>query len=432
MDVYVMPEISKDDVVDIGYPTPPIIPISGKTFGGLTSVLWRLALVTGIAQFSMSVWSWQFGIFMAAIIEPWQIGITFSAGTLATLIGYPLSGTISDFIGRRKTMAISFIPIALGLFLLYQLPIWPLFPMFYGLVQFGWSFIIIITRAAPADEIAQDNEKVAARMFTMVLMPALLIDGLSPFFASILLTLGVEPRTLLIVGVLGTFVAMLATFAFVRETLGTDIQDKAKAGPIISFRGLGSNFWKLAVGLLMNYMAFGLSWPYLGNLSTEAWGIDTAIYGLAWSAGSIAMAVFTYSGGGIANQREKFGVMVSMAMMIPIIFAFSLWEGIPALFLLNILLAFPIVIWIGSERVLIVEGIDSSMKGRALGTYQVLMSSTNLIALNVGAWIWTFSGSLRYLWYVSGWLALLSLIPLGLALFSMKTPSESESKQVFE
>ena len=90
------------------------------------------------------------------------------------------------------------------------------------------------------------------------------------------------------------------------------------------------------------------------------------------------------------------------------------------------------MIWIGSERVLIVEGIDSSMKGRALGTYQVLMSSTNLIALNVGAWIWTFSGSLRYLWYVSGWLALLSLIPLGLALFSMKTPSESESKQVFE
>jgi hypothetical protein len=40
-----------------------------QNYFGLSPRLWRLAIVTGIAQFSVSIWSWQFGIFAAGIVE---------------------------------------------------------------------------------------------------------------------------------------------------------------------------------------------------------------------------------------------------------------------------------------------------------------------------------------------------------------------------
>ena len=62
-----------------------------------------------------------------------------------------------------------------GLFLLFSFPVWPLFPIFYGLVQFGWGFVVIMARAAPADQISQDGGRDAGRTFTTVLLPAFAI-----------------------------------------------------------------------------------------------------------------------------------------------------------------------------------------------------------------------------------------------------------------
>ena len=123
-----------------------VVSDSSMEYFGLSPRLWRLAIVTGIAQFSLSIWSWQFSIYAAGIVEEWQLGVIYSVGTLLTLIGYPLAGIISDMFGRRATMVFSFIPICLGLILLYLLPIWPLFIPFYGLAMFGWSFLLIISR----------------------------------------------------------------------------------------------------------------------------------------------------------------------------------------------------------------------------------------------------------------------------------------------
>ncbi|MFX1485305.1 MAG: hypothetical protein ACFFCP_19195, partial [Promethearchaeota archaeon] len=150
---------------------------------GLSGNLWRVAVVTGIAQFSMSTWAWHFGIFLAGVVERWQIGLTFSIGTLALILGYAASGTISDFIGRKNALTFSFIPIALGLFTLRFAPIWPFILLEYALIQFGWAFVIVICRAMPADEMAIKGGFSSARTFLMVLLPALLVDGASPILA---------------------------------------------------------------------------------------------------------------------------------------------------------------------------------------------------------------------------------------------------------
>jgi len=63
---------------------------------GLSHQLWRYALVLGSAQLAMSLWFWQFSIHLESIIEPWQIGLTVSTGTLALLIAYSFCGALSD------------------------------------------------------------------------------------------------------------------------------------------------------------------------------------------------------------------------------------------------------------------------------------------------------------------------------------------------
>ena len=388
--------------------------------GGLSRNLWRLAIVIGVAQFSMSVWSWQFGIYMETLLEFWQMGLTFSIGTFASIIGFLSSGIISDLIGRKKTLLFAFLPMGLGMFLMVLFPIWPLFPLFYGVVHFGWSFILITARAGPADQIAQDKGKNAAKVFIMVLVPAFLMDGISPLFASLLLILGFEAQFLLVIGGAFTVVSAITAIAFFRETLTTEVKTKAREGPIIAFRGLGSNFWKLVCGTAGFSFAFNMAFPYLGNLIVNDWGIDDSIFGIAWGLSSISVAILTIVLGGLADKRVKRALIGAIIADSLIMFGFSFGSGILFLFVLNILWAIPIVVWIGAERALIVEGVGEEMQGRALGTYQVIMSSIGMAAQIAGSLIWTVTGSLRYLWLIASVTGFVFIIVIILALRSIK------------
>ncbi|MBN2228905.1 MAG: MFS transporter [Candidatus Thorarchaeota archaeon] len=406
-------------------PDHPVIKPAARRIGGLTGNLWRLALVIGVAQFSMSVWTWQFGIYIETLIEPWQMGLTFTASSIAGLVGVPLSGYVSDFIGRRKTLLIAYIPMAIGLFFLFSFPVWPFLPIFYGLIQFGWSFVVIMARAAPADQISQDKGKDAGRTFTTVLLPAFAIDGLSPLLASFLLVSGVPQRNLLILGGIGTIIAFIVSALFVRETLDQSIQEKARSGSIITLRGLGNDFWILAVGLVGLYMSFGLAFPYLGNLVVSEWSVSTSDWGIIWCLSSLTIAALSYFGGKLADKKLKTSMVLSVLSLSLIILGHGFLSGIYTLLFINVIWGVVIVFWVASERALIVQGVGEEKKGRALSTFQALMSTAQMLMMNVGAAIWTFFGSLRFLFIIAGIVALVSTIPLSLAMRYITIGDES-------
>jgi len=384
---------------------------------GLSDNLWRLALVVGVAQFSFSIWSWQFGIFLETIIEPWQMGLTFSAGTVALIAGFPISGFVADMVGRKRTMMFSFIPLSIGLIMLALFPIWPLIPLTYGLASFGWSFVLIIARAVPADEIAADEGRNAARRFTMVLLPAFLVDGLSPAIAGGMLILGMTAKELQLMGAGGAIVAMIATMLFVKESLSVDVRNSAREGPKMPFKNLGRNFWILSAGMLPFIFVFNMALPYFGNLCVGEWGIDPATFGLTWSAFSLTSVLLMYAASGWTDRSVRGALLLGIVANALILIAFGVGSGVLLLFLFNILWAVPVMFWIGAERALVVSGVSNEMKGRTLGFYSVLMSSTSLLAAPFGAYVWTTTGSLRVLWVLAGVLGLNFAILLALALW---------------
>ncbi len=396
---------------------------------GLPSNLRRLALVTGIAQFSMSLWVWQFGIFLeASLNQLWQIGLTFSVGTFAMIVGYGISGTIADYIGRKNAMIFAFIPMACGLLALRLFPVWPFIPLEYGMIEIGWAFIIIMTSAMPADEIAKTSGANAARTFNMVLLPAFLVDGLSPVIAGILLNAGFVTGDLHLLAAVGALVAMIATYRGVRESLGSDIIEKARAGSVITLRGLGRNFWIFTSGMFGFVFVMNFAFPYMGNLVVNEWGLNESLYAFAWGAWSFTCVVLMYSLGSATDKNIRAALIIGTYSTAAIVALFAFGTSLLDLVILNVLLAAPIVIWSGAEKTLAVNGVRNEMKGRALGTYQFVMSSTRLVGSFIGALLWEYFGSLRTVYSVSGIAGMILVIGLTYALMRVKLEYRGESQ----
>jgi len=395
---------------------------------GLSGNLQRLAIVTGIAQFSMSIWIWQFGIFLEASVDYfWQIGLTFSIGTFAMIVGYAISGTIADYIGRKNSMIFGFIPMFTGLFTLRFFPVWPLIPFEYASVELGWAFIIIMTSAMPADEIAKTSGANAARTFNMVLLPAFLIDGLSPIIAGLLLNAGYSAGDLHLLAAIGALGAMIATSAGVRESLSQDIIEKAKAGSMIALRGLGRNFWIFSAGMFGFIFVMNFAFPYMGNLVVNEWGVNESMYAIAWGAWSFTCVILMYGVGSVTDRNIRVALIAGIFSTAVIVGLFAYGSSLQDLIILNILLAAPIVIWSGAEKTLAINGVSNEMKGRALGTYQLLMSSTRLAGQFIGALLWEHFGSLRTVYGISSISGMILVMGLGYALMKIKLEYRGES-----
>ncbi len=376
--------------------------MSSSGFMGLNRNLWKLAAVMGVVQFSVALWKWEFSIFLRTMVDPWQMGLIFSFGTLASLVAGFVSGTVADLIGRKRSMAFGLIPVAVGLLAMSYLSFWPFIILQFGLVWYGLSTIRVISQAMPADEIAKDEGRNPARRFMMVLMPLWFMDGLGPLIGASLLNSGFTSSDLHRFAAVGAIAAFFVVLLVVEESLDADIMEKARAGAIISFRQLGGGFWKLVVGMVGFYFFFASAISYLGNLSVEEWGVSTVTYGYAWSAFSFTSFVLIYVVSGLADRNLKGALLLSMVGNGLVYIAFGFWSGASGLYLLNILWAVPFIVWLGTERSLITANVPEEAKGRALGTYHFLMSSTAMVSALFGALLWEVTGSLRTVWIIAG------------------------------
>lgn len=379
---------------------------------GLPTDLWRLALVLGISQLSISIWLWQFSIHLETIIAQWQMGLTFSIGTTAIMIASPVSGFVSDRIGRRSALTVSFIPMTIGLAILHIMPLWPYVAVGYGLINLGWGFVLVLSRAMPADRVSELIDENPVRIFAMVLVPTFILDGTGPLLGGFLLATGNTPLQLYLIAAGITVIALVATIIFVPESLSTHAQSKARSEGVSSFAKLGRPFWIFVVAILGFSFVFRMTMPYYGNLCVNEWGMDTTLYAASWSAFSLTSATLSYSVSGIAGRNKNAAFILAVIGNAVIIGLLSIGSGVLMLFLINILWAAPLVTWQAAESLLVVEGIPEHRHGSALGTFRVVMMSVGLIAAPLGAAIWELTGSLRVLYAIATVISAIWLIVL--------------------
>ena len=391
-------------------------------FLGLSSNLWRLAAVLAIAQFSTALWKWEFSVFLEGFLDPWQMGVIFSTATFTGLIASVFSGYIADFIGRRWTIALGFIPVSIGLLTLSYFPIWPFIPVQYGLVWFGMSTSRLMARAIPADEIASDEGSNPARRLMMVMMPLWFVDGLGPLTGSLLFGLGYQSGDLHLIGAIMAIVTFVVAVGLIRESLGTEIIEKARAGPKIAVRNLGRSYWLFALAMIGFTFSWMMSIPLVGNISVGPWGVDKITYGLTWSLFSVTAAIIMYPASMVTDRNLKVAMVVGTIGNGLVLLWFSLGSGAVMMYLLNFIWAIPFVFYIGAERSIIVLIVSEETKGRALGTYDLMVGIIGMIAQLVGAMIWELSGSLRLVYGIAGTIALGSSITLMIILWYIKIP----------
>ena len=223
-----------------------------------------------------------------------------------------------------------------------------------------------------------------------------------------------------------SFILLIATSVFVKESLDKEIIKKARKGPIITVRGLGRNFWKFVVGIAGCIFFLRSAFPYLGNLVVGEWALTDAQFGYAWSFYSLTSVVVLYFAGTLADRNVKAAQIVALLGNAIIALLFSVFQGFWVLVTLNIAWALPVALWIGAENSIVSGSVSEEKKGRALGTYRYATSIAGFFAFSFGAYLWEISDSLIFLYQFAGIGALLFIIVMAIALKSIVLPGAEE------
>jgi len=265
----------------------------------------------------------------------------------------------------------------------------------------------------------------------MVMMPLWFVDALGPLTGAFLLSSGYQSGNLHFIGSMCAIFTFASAVVLLKESLGTEVIKKARAGPKISLRKFGRSFWLLSLGMIGFVFSWSSSIPYLGNLSVGPWNVDTVTYGLTWSLFSITSAVIMYPASVLADRNLKGTLLAGVLGNALILLWFSQGSGIVMMYIINFVWAIPFVLWTGSVKSIIVLVVSEEIKGRALGTYDLLMGVVGMTAQIFGATVWEISGSLRVVYGVAGLIAMVTSLLVFVLLRHIHIPKPSEEQSVY-
>jgi MFS family permease len=331
--------------------------------------------------------------------------------------------------GRKKTMLLSFVPISAGLALLAMRPEWPLVVFEYALAAFGWSFIMVVERAMAADVVIEDKGRDSARTFSMIIAPAIFVDGLAPLVASGLLVWGLTQDMLISIGAVTSLLALVIAPRVLRETLTEQTMDRARAGSKVPIRSFGLNYWKTILGMAGFYFASGMTLSYFGNLFVDEWYLDLPTFGLTWTAFSFTQALLTYTVSGLADRNLRASLFLAVLGNWFLIGVSGVGGGVALAFAVNMTSAPLMILWMGAENSIIAANVTEEAQGRAMGVYNLLLNSLNIIAAPLGAMLWISTGSLRSVFIITTIASAPLLLVLGFILRGITAhPSSQESE----
>jgi hypothetical protein len=109
-----------------------------------------------------------------------------------------------------------------------------------------------------------------------------------------------------------------------------------------------------------------------------------------------------YSMSGLADRNLKLALTISVLGNGLTFIGFGLGSGALWLIIINVIWAFPFMLWLGTVRSIVASTVSEELKGRAFGTYDMFLGLTAVFAASFGALLWQVTGSLRFVWVLAG------------------------------
>jgi len=350
--------------------------------------IWALGFVSMFADISSEMIHSLLPVFLVSVLgaSALAVGLIEGIAESTALITKIFSGTLSDYLGRRKFLT------ALGYGLAaFTKPLFPLAPSVAWVVTA--RFIDRIgkgIRGAPRDALVGDIAPLHLRGACYGLRQSLDTVGAfaGPLIATILMTLTLNRfRTVFWIAVVPAFVA-LALMIFVKEPESVQLTGQLRS-PIrgADFRRLGIAYWWLVlIAAVLTLARFSEAFLVL---RAQNIGLPIALVPLVMVVMNLAYAVSAYPAGHLSDKMDRrlvlaAGLVVLIGSDVVLALASGVWQVIVGVALWGLHMG----LTQGLLAALVADTTPSSLRGTAFGVFNFASGIAMLIASFLAGWLW--------------------------------------------
>jgi MFS family permease len=350
--------------------------------------IWALGFVSMFADISSEMIHSLLPVFLVSVLgaSALAVGLIEGIAEATALITKVFSGTLSDYLGRRKFLT------ALG----YGLAAFtkPLFPLASSV---GWvvtaRFIDRIgkgIRGAPRDALVGDIAPPHLRGACYGLRQSLDTVGAfaGPLMATIFMVLTLNSfRTVFWIAVIPAFVA-LALMIFVQEPETVRPEGKPRS-PIrgADFRQLGAAYWWFVlIAAVLTLARFSEAFLVL---RAQNIGLSIALVPLVMVVMNVVYAVSAYPAGRLSDKMDRrlvlaAGLVVLIVSDVVLALATGVWQVIAGVALWGLHMG----LTQGLLATLVADTTPSPLRGTAFGMFNLASGIAMLIASFLAGWLW--------------------------------------------
>jgi len=354
--------------------------------------IWALGLVSLFMDISSEMIHSLLPVFMVSVLgaSALAVGLIEGMAESAAMITKIFSGTLSDFLGRRKLLA------ALGygmaaftkpLFAVAQSVTWVLTARFLDRIGKG-------IRGAPRDALVGDIAPPHLRGSCYGLRQSLDTVGAfaGPLLAAMLMALTANSfRTVFWIAVVPAFLS-LVFLIFVKEP-GTARAYGERGAPIRGedFVRLGPKFWWIAsIAAVLTLARFSEAFLVLRAQNV---GLQIAMVPLVLVVMNIAYALSAYPAGTLSDVIDRrlilaSGCLVLIASDVVLALAAAVWQVFAGVVLWGLHMGLSQ----GLLAALVTDTTPSRLRGTAFGVFNLASGVAMLIASFVAGWLWSRYG----------------------------------------
>jgi MFS family permease len=401
--------------------------------GGLRAIpagIWALGLVSLLMDVSSEMIHALLPVYLVTAMgaTALTVGVIEGVAEATAAITKVFSGAISDWLGKRKVLAL----IGYGLAALTK----PVFPLANSI---GWlvaaRFVDRIgkgIRGAPRDALVADLSPPHLRGASFGLRQALDTVGafLGPALAVLLMWLTAENfQAVFWVAVIPAVACVLALFFFVEEPERPAGLRKVRAPLSLAEMGrLGRSYWYVtALATLFTLARFSEAFLLLRAQSA---GLAIALVPLVLVAMNVAYSLSAYPAGGLADRMNKVSILsIGVILLIAADIALALDFGLAGVAVGVLLWGLHMGFTQGLLASLVADTAPPELRGTGFGVFNMLGGVALLVASVVAGLLWDAAGPATT--FAAG--AMIAALALtGLAVLRWKLPELGAAHETAE